>query len=175
MAATPDPASPTDPIAEAHRQWTEHGWADAADGMAALTAIMRVQQLLLARCDAALAPYELTFARFELLALLSFTRHGELPLGKAGVRLQVHPASITNAVGRLEAQGLVTREPHPTDGRGVLARITPRGRRVVAKATEALNEVFRDLGVSDPEARRIVTLLGKVRSAAGDPVARHLF
>ena len=31
---------PSDPIAEAHRQWQEHGWADAADGMAAVTAIV---------------------------------------------------------------------------------------------------------------------------------------
>ncbi len=107
-----------DPIAEARRQWAAHGWEDVADGMAALTAVMRTQQLLLARCDAVLADFDLTFARFELLALLSFTRHGELPLGKAGARLQVHPASVTNAVGRLVDAGLVERVPHPTDGRG---------------------------------------------------------
>ena len=161
--------APVDPIAEARRQWAAHGWDDVADGMAALTSVMRAQQLLLGRCDAALADFDLTFARYELLQLLAFTRHGELPLGKAGVRLQVHPASVTNAVDRLTAAGLVERVPHPTDGRGVLARITDDGRRVAAEATARLNaEVFADLGLSPTESRRLTTLLRKVRAASGE-------
>ena len=166
------PSLPFDPIAEARRQWAAHGWEGVADGMAALTAVMRAQQLLLARCDAVLADFDLTFARYELLALLSFTRHGELPLGKAGARLQVHPASVTNAVNRLVAQGLVERLPHPTDGRGTLGRITEEGRRVVAAATARLNtEVFGALGLSPREARTLTTLLAKVRAASGDGIA----
>jgi DNA-binding MarR family transcriptional regulator len=158
-----------DPIVEARRQWAAHGWDDVADGMAALTSVMRAQQLLLARCDAVLADFELTFARFELLRLLAFTRHGELPLGKAGARLQVHPASVTNAVDRLAADGLVERVPHPTDGRGVLARITDHGRDVVDAATDRLNaEVFAHLGLSQTESRRLTALLTKVRVASGD-------
>ena len=158
-----------DPITEARRQWAAHGWDDVADGMAALTSVMRAQQLLLARCDAVLADFDLTFARYELLALLSFTRHGELPLGKAGVRLQVHPASVTNAVNRLVDAGLVEKRPHPTDGRGTLASITDEGRRVVAAATARLNaEVFGALGLSDAEARKLTALLRKVRAASGD-------
>ena len=82
-----------DPIAEARRQWDGHGWGTASAGMEAVTSVMRVQQLLLHSIDAALEPFGLTFARFELLALLSFTREGALPLGKIGARLQVHPAS----------------------------------------------------------------------------------
>ena len=68
-----------DPIAEARHQWEAHGWGTAAAGMEAVTAVMRVQQLLLAAIDEALEPFGLTFARFELLALLSFTREGALP------------------------------------------------------------------------------------------------
>ena len=158
-----------DPIQEARRQWADHGWEDVADGMAALTAVMRTQQLLIARCDEVLDDFGLTFARYELLALLSFTRHGELPLGKASARLQVHPASITNAVSRLVDQGLIERLPHPDDGRGALARITDDGRAVVATATERLNtEVFGALGLSAAEARRLTALLSKVRAASGD-------
>jgi DNA-binding MarR family transcriptional regulator len=158
-----------DPIAEARRQWAAHGWDDVADGMAALTAVMRAQQLLIARCDAELADFDLTFARYELLALLSFTRHGELPLGKAGARLQVHPASITNAVNRLVEAGLVEKLPHPTDGRGTLARITDAGRTAVAAATQRLNaEVFGALGLTAAEARKLTALLAKVRAASGD-------
>ena len=158
-----------DPIEEAHRQWVDHGWVEAADGMAVVTSILRTQQIYLARIDAALRPFDLTFARFELLTLLSFTRSGSLPLSKAGARLQVHPASITNAVDRLEAQGFVRRTPHQTDRRTTLVELLPAGRKVLAKATADINElVFAVPGLSATESRRLFALLRRVRSAAGD-------
>ena len=160
---------PGDPINEARRQWTDHGWGEAADGMAAITSIMRVQQIYLARVDAVLRPIGLTFARYELLTLLSFSRAGALPLGKVGARLQVHPASVTNAVDRLEHDQLVVRQPHPTDGRMTLARITPKGRRLVAKATVVLNrEVFEAPGLDATDTQTLTALLGTIRLHAGD-------
>src|SRR5579872_6067259 len=106
-----------DPIEEARRQWISHGWTDAAAAMAAITSIMRAEQIVLGRVDEVLRPYDLTFARYEALALLSFSRNHALPLSKIGQRLQVHPTSVTNTVDRLEAQGLARRVPHPTDRR----------------------------------------------------------
>jgi DNA-binding MarR family transcriptional regulator len=153
-----------DPIDEARRQWQEHGWADAADGMATVTSVVRAQQVLLQRVEEPLAPFGLSFARFELLRLLAFTRHGELPLGKLGARLQVHPTSITSAVNRLEKQGLVERHPHPTDGRTTLAVITDAGRDVVERATKVLNdEVFGAIGLTEREASQLYKLLEKLR------------
>ena len=165
----PGPPLPFDPVAEARRQWEAHGWADAAPGMAAVTSVMRAQQVFLARIDDLLAGEGLTFARYEVLVLLSFSRTGSLPLGKVGARLQVHPASVTNAVDRLQAQGLVRRDPHPTDRRTTLAAITDAGREVVARSTARLNdEVFTALGLTADEAISLVRLLEKVRRAAGD-------
>jgi DNA-binding MarR family transcriptional regulator len=166
--AEPAPLS-SDPIAEAHRQWQEHGWADAADGMAAVTAIMRTQQILLARIESSLRQFDLTFARFELLRLLSFTRSGALPMAKAGARLQVHPTSVTNAVDRLEAAGLVKRVPHPTDGRATLVEITPDGRERVAAATIELNGVvFARPGFTSEQVEQLNQLLHGFRRDAGD-------
>ena len=166
--AEPTPL-PSDPIAEAHRQWQEHGWADAADGMAAVTAIMRTQQILLARIESALKPFDLTFARFELLRLLSFTRHGSLPMAFASSRLQVHPTSASSAVDRLERQGFVRRSPHPTDGRTTLIEILPAGRAVVAEATDVLNaEVFGAVGLSPAQTHDLLGLLEAFRRRAGD-------
>ena len=99
-----------DPIAEATRLWREHGWTDAADGMAAITSLMRAQQIVLARVDAALKPFGVTFARYEVLMLLHFSRSPALPMSVIGDRLQVHPTSVTNAVDRLQESGLVSRE-----------------------------------------------------------------
>src|SRR5580658_9889438 len=115
---------PFDPIAEAQRQWEVHGWAAQAPAMATVTSIMRLHQVFLARADAQLRPLGLTFARYEVVMLLSFSSKGCLPLGKIGERLQVNAASVTNAVDRLEAQGLVVRRPNPRDGRGTLATLT---------------------------------------------------
>jgi DNA-binding MarR family transcriptional regulator len=156
-------------VAEAQQQWVAHGWPEAAPGMAAVTSVMRAQQVFLSRIDDLLAAEALTFARYEVLVLLSFSRAGSLPLGKVGARLQVHPASVTNAVDRLEAQGLVRRQRHPTDGRTTLAAITDAGRQVVERTTARLNaDVFCALGLTTSEATSLVGLLEKVRRAAGD-------
>lgn len=158
-----------DPIAEARRQWSEHGWEDAADGMAVVTSIVRADQIMQSRIDAVLRPMQLTFARYELLVLLDFSRNGALPLGKIGARLQVHPASVTNAVNRLESDGLVTRVPHPDDGRTTLATLTKEGRALARKATRALNErVFGDLGLTERQMADLFSLLHRIRSGAGD-------
>jgi DNA-binding MarR family transcriptional regulator len=159
---------PFDPIEEAQRQWTAHGWGAQAGAMAVVTSIMRVEQILLARVDDALRPFGLTFARFEALALLSFAKPAGLPLGKVGQRLQVHPASVTNAIDRLEAQGLARRRPHPSDGRTTLAQITPKGRRTAGRATDALNRVFDQLDLSRGEASELFVLLRKLRQSEGD-------
>jgi DNA-binding MarR family transcriptional regulator len=167
-------SGPPDPIAEARRQWREHGWADAEPGMGVVTSVMRVQQLLAARVDAALAPFELTFARFELLRLLAFTRTGELPLSRVSALLQVHPTSVTNAIQRLVADRLVVRAPHPSDGRAAVARITPAGRDLVERATPALNQVFEDLGVSGREAEGLYDLLARIRVHAEQAAAERV-
>src|SRR6202044_2254689 len=158
-----------DPIAEAERQWGLHGWSDEAPGMAVVPSIMRLQQIFLARADAVLRPLGLTFARYEVLMLLSFSRQGALPLGKIGERLQVNPASVTNAVDRLEADSLVARRSNPEDGRGRRASLTDAGRRSAAVATDAMNEqVFSAIGLASPTVPQLFELLAELRGAAGD-------
>ena len=137
--------------------------------MAAVTSVMRVQQLLLARVEDTLKPYGLTFASFEALRLLAFTRHGSLPMGKMGERLMVHPASVTNAIRKLESRGLVERLLSPDDRRVVLATITDEGRAVVAEATDALNLAdFGLTGLTREQAGEVTATLRLLRSTVGD-------
>ena len=165
----PSQPLPLDPIEEAHTQWTKHGWGDVADGMAAVTSLMRAQQIVLARVDEALKPTGLTFARYELLALLSFSRSGALPMAKASARLQVHPTSVTNAVDRLEKANLVKRVPHPSDRRATLIEISDAGRELVLDATKRLNEkVFAVPGLPDDKIDALVRILTHLRKEAGD-------
>lgn len=158
-----------DPIAEAHRQWREHGWAEAADGMAVVTSIMRAQQLMLGSVQAILKPLGLSFARYEMLRLLSFARDGSMPMASASSRLQVHPTSVTNTVDRLENDGLVERTAHPSDGRAVLVRVTDAGRASVDSATTLLNaKFFAAPGLEPQDVTELVRILAKFRRDAGD-------
>ncbi|MCW2599837.1 MAG: MarR family transcriptional regulator [Frankiales bacterium] len=158
-----------DTIALARAKWEEHGWGDVAEGMAAVTSVMRAQQIFQARVDDVLQPFELTFARYEVLMLLHFSSRGSMPVKKASGRLQVHPTSITNAVDRLEGAGLVRRLPHPTDGRATLVEITDLGRETALKATEVLNrEVFGRPGLSPRRVSTLVNVLADLRKDSGD-------
>ncbi len=156
-----------DPIREARRQWVAHGWDEAADGMAMVTSLTRAHQLLSERIDAVLRPLGLTFARYEVLRLLSFTHDGALPMTKLGSLLQVHPTSVTSAVDRLELQGYVVRSRGSSDRRVVLAAITPSGLDVVERATLGLNtEIFEKPGID--AVGELTGLLDALRESHGD-------
>lgn len=158
-----------DPISEARRKWIESGWGEAATGMAAITSLMRAQQIALAEVEARLKPFGVTFARYEVLMLLLFSSSGKLPMKTIGSRLQVHPTSVTNAVDRLEAAGLVAREPHPDDRRATLVALTPPGREVATKATAVLNdEVFARPALDAEDLQQLIELLTRLRRSAGD-------
>jgi DNA-binding MarR family transcriptional regulator len=158
-----------DPIAEAHRHWTERGWQDAADGMAAIASLMRAHQLVLARVEPVLRPFDITFARYEVLMLLAFSSRGSLPMRVIGSRLQVHQTSVTNAVDRLEKAGLVRRVAHPRDRRTTLVEITDAGHTLADQATQVLNrEVFADPGLDPEQIHILFDILATFRRRAGD-------
>lgn len=164
---TPD----RDPIREAHAQWLRHGWSEAADGMAMVTSVVRVQQLLMERIESVLRPLDLTFARYEVLRLLSFA-HGAMPMTRLGSLLQVHPTSVTSAVDRLVRQGYAERLRREGDRRVVLASLTDAGREVVETATERLNsQVFEQPGLAADDVVRLTEMLAALRASAGDVVA----
>jgi DNA-binding MarR family transcriptional regulator len=160
---------PFDPIAEAGRLWEAHWGPEAVPAMKAVTSIMRAQQILLGRLNELLKPLGLTFPRYEALMLLYYSRRGSLPLGIMGERLQVHRASVTNVIDRLEAQGLVRRTPHASDRRTVLAELTPEGRRVAQTATERLNSALFCLeSLDEGQLAAVFALLRPLRLDADD-------
>jgi DNA-binding MarR family transcriptional regulator len=168
MAATRTPH--VDPLAEARRQWRSRS-LPGAEAVLTVGSVMRVQQLLLRSLEELLKPLDLTFARFEALLLLHFSANGELPLGKMGERLLVHPTSVTGTVDRLEAQGLIERVPHPSDRRATLARITEHGRQVAEDAVSRLAEArFGMAEWSDAELQQLSAMMQRVRREKDDIV-----
>lgn len=156
-----------DPIEEARRNWAEHGWGDGS-AMVAATSITRAHQILLGRINAALHPHGLTFSRFELLALLYFSRERQLPLGKIGARLQVHPTSVTSLVDRLVADGYVERRPHPTDRRTTLAALTDAGAELVVTCAAELEAIDFGLEGLDKTGQATVSATITELRAASD-------
>jgi DNA-binding MarR family transcriptional regulator len=160
---------PWDPISEARRQWAAHGWRDASRGMAVVTSVMRVRQILLTQAEHTLKPFGITFSRYEVLMLLYFSRSGQLPMKKIGQRLQVHPASITNAMEKLVRADLVRRESDPTDGRSALITLTADGRTLALEATKAINrDVFETLGLPSDRLSELFDILSELRAASDD-------
>ncbi len=168
MSCVPKPLNLRfDPVDRAAQLW-ERRWGPST-AMAAVTSVMRAQQILLAELDGILKPYRLTFARYEALVLLRFSRKGSLPLSTMGERLMVHPTSVTNTIDRLEQQGFVCRRPNPRDGRGVLAELTELGWDAVERATADL--MAADFGVGSLDVReqeQLFDILRTLRVAAGD-------
>jgi DNA-binding MarR family transcriptional regulator len=136
--------------------------------MHAAVSVVHAQQIVTTAIDRALKPLGLTFARYEVLMLLSFSRTGSLPITKIGERLLVHPTGITKLVDKLATQDLVTREPNPVDRRGTLVRITGDGRRLGKRASKLLAEVRFGVDLDDDRLHRLIDLLVDVR-AANDP------
>lgn len=160
-----------DPIAEARRQWDEHWGTEATPSMAAVTSIMRAQQIVMARLNELLEPLDLTFPRYEALMLLFYSRKGQLPLGKISDRLQVHRASVTNVVDKLVGSGYVERVQHGRDRRAVLALITVEGKRAARQATKRLNAARFGMEPLDASAcEGLYAALTQLRAGAGDYV-----
>lgn len=163
----PSPPRQLDPIDEAARQWREHWGDEPLPSMTAVTSIMRAQQILLARLNELLKPWDLTFPRYEALMLLHFSSRGALPIGKMGDRLQVHRTSITSLVDGLERLGYAARAPHETDRRTTLVQITPSGRAAAVAATELLNAERFGTGPLDEDALGTVSdVLRPLRESA---------
>ncbi|GAF43605.1 MarR family winged helix-turn-helix transcriptional regulator [Rhodococcus wratislaviensis] len=167
-------AAPVDAIAETARQWLRNEWANPL-AMYTVTSMIRSDQIVQSMMEQTLSKFDLTVARYEVLVILRFSKLGEMPLARISERLQVHPTSLTTVVDRLADHGFIERKPHPSDRRATLAVMTALGREAVEKAQLAVaDEVFASTGLNAREQRQLVSLLNKVRMAAGDSIDQSI-
>lgn len=96
----------------------------------ALASTLRLSVMRLARrMRAQRAETSLTLSQLATLATLE--RHGALTPGELAAHEKVQPPSMTRLLAVLEGKDLVTRAPHPTDGRQVLMTIGPAGQALL--------------------------------------------
>jgi DNA-binding MarR family transcriptional regulator len=99
----------------------------------AVTDLLRATGLLLRRLRAESNPSELTWSESSILARLD--EAGWMTTADLARREAVKPQSIGASLAVLEQEGLVTRKPHPTDGRQVLFGLTETGRAIRQQRT----------------------------------------
>jgi DNA-binding MarR family transcriptional regulator len=89
----------------------------------------------------------------HLAALSTLKRHGPMSPGELAAHERVQPPSMTRVVVALEGMGLVTRSPHPTDGRHVVIDLTPAAEELLtaeARAREAwLTDTLEQLSAQE--------------------------
>lgn len=162
--------APFDVVEASRRVWAERWGSEAASGNAVFTAIVRANQVLMQEVDRVMKAHGLTFTRYQVLTWLeSEPDSAARALSWISTVLRVPPATVTNIIDRLEADGLVRRVPHPTDARTTLAEITGRGRTLARATTVDLNEqVYSPLALEGPQREQVVSLLGDLRASSGE-------
>lgn len=111
--------------------------------------------------------FDITLPRFDLLAQLDRTPNG-MTLGELSQRMMVTNGNITGLVERLAAQGLIKRQPLPTDRRVQIVSLTAEGRRFFRTMARAnadwVGEIFA--GLSSADIATLMPLLAKTKSSA---------
>lgn len=132
-APTPPPADYVDRFAA---EWERHRPDLQVPRLAPLMRVLRLASVLEKELGAIAKEQAITGAQFQVLAALR--RHDPQPQSLSELtRIAILTSgSMTSLVDRLEDSGLVARQPHPTDRRGVLLGLTEQGRGVIDAALQ---------------------------------------
>jgi DNA-binding MarR family transcriptional regulator len=158
----------SDSVEWMRERWEQNGVPRPAQ-FGAMASLLRATAVVTDEVDRVLKTVELTRTGWLVMITLQMSDDHARPLGQLSKVLLVHPTTVTMVIDQLEKAKLVTRKPHPTDRRTVLAKLTAKGLAAVQTANEALGEVGFGMGGIDEEtADRITEDLRTVRRGVGD-------
>jgi DNA-binding MarR family transcriptional regulator len=167
-----------------HVQYVIEQWRREAPGLdrtgfAVVGRISRLAQLLEAELEPVFARHGLSAGEFDVLAALRRAGHPyRLTPTEISRALLITSGGLTKRLAALTADGLVVREPDPSDGRSTAVRLTAAGRKRLdaALAAHSANEE-RILGsLSRRDQRALAQLLERLAVGLGDeaePPARR--
>lgn len=163
-----NPVSAADSVEWMRERWEDNNVPHPAQ-FGAMASLMRATALVTDEVDRVLKTVDLTRTGWLVMITLQMSDDNARPLGQLSKVLLVHPTTVTMVIDQLEKAKLVTRKPHPTDRRTVLAKLTPKGVSQVQAANEALGAIgFGMGGIDDAMADRITEDLRAVRRGIGD-------
>ena len=100
----------------------------------------KVMTSIRTQADAQLASLDLTYAQW--LPLFKISLCTQTTVASLARDLETDPASMTRALDRLEAKGLVARQRSTTDRRVVQLALTPEGQAAAAQVPPVLADVL---------------------------------
>ena len=155
MAAGPSAQRPQDEVDRIVAAWNRERPDLDVEPLTVLSRVLRLARHLDLARRASFAQHGLEPWEFDVLSALR--RAGEpysLSPGALLTQTLVTSGTMTNRIDRLVEHGLVERLPSPGDRRGVLVRLTGRGRAQVDAALSELLDVERGLLAGLPRADR---------------------
>jgi DNA-binding MarR family transcriptional regulator len=136
------------------------------EAMAAWTQLVRAEQTVLGRIEAALKAAEFPpLSWYDVLLELGRAEDGRLRPLELERRTLLAQYNASRLIDRMEKAGLVERLPHPEDGRGQLVAITPEGRALQKRMWKVYGPaIAAQLGdkLSRAEAADLAGLLKKL-------------
>ena len=161
-------ADKVDPIDWSRCRWHERE-GPAPDYFAAVAAVLRLEQLVGATLDRSIRESDLSRTGYLILVALYLKQDRTLSMGQLSKRVLLHPTTVSLVTDKLQARELVTRSPHPTDRRTILASLTEAGAHTLSVTSDALSELNYGLeGVSPRMAITLTEIIRQVRQSMGD-------
>lgn len=133
--------------------------------------LFRLAPQLTELLDLGARDYGMGFARGRVLWALQET--GPVVMRALSQRLGISPRTVTGLVDALEADGWVTRTPHPDDRRATVISITPAAQAALVTLRESYEGLARDLlaGLDPADLARCQSVLGTVQQRLPEVVA----
>jgi Transcriptional regulators len=126
--------------------------------------IVRMSHHISQLVDANFARYNLTVGEFEVLAALTRHPQEQMTPKQLGKNILISSGGLTNRINRLEEKALIVRLPDPTDRRGVIIQVTPKGKALAMEAVVTHMIVENTLidGLDPTEKEQLAALLKKL-------------
>jgi DNA-binding MarR family transcriptional regulator len=151
---------------------TDPGDADLA--VSIVGRLFRLAPQLTDLLDLGAREYGMGFARGRVLWALQ--ESGPVVMRALSQRLGISPRTVTGLIDALEADGWVTRTPHPEDRRATIIAITPAAETALANLRDSYEGLARDLIGDLPadDLARCWSVLSAIQSRLGDIVAQRM-
>lgn len=150
-------------LVSATRDEFEHRGGVAHHQFAVLIEVERINRLIQTLAQPHLAPTGLTYAGWQALMALGYSKHQGLPMAKLAERVGAHPTTMTRTIDRLIRLGYVRRAREDNDRRVTVIEILPDGEHVREAVLQSLDR--SQFGLEGIPESRLVRLEGLLRQA----------
>lgn len=126
--------------------------------------MVRMNAFIQLQIESNLARHNMNIGDFNLLAVLLREEPQELTPGRIQELILVSSGGLSNRMTRLEDRHLITRLPDPNDRRGVIVKLTPKGKALIEAAAPTHLALENQLveKLSEEDQAQLITLLKKM-------------